>query len=127
MLSEQRVQAIIPSQDVAALRRFYEETLGLQPAFEYPGAVMYGAAHGTRFAISRSGGRSDGSFTQMSFEVEDLDAEIEDLRRRGVVFEEYDGPTLKTEGGIARMPAGRAAWFRDPEGNMIGLISFDAR
>ncbi len=46
-----------------------------------------------------------------------------ELRARGVVFEEYEMP--KTEGGVARMPAGRAAWFKDPHGNVIGLIQFD--
>jgi hypothetical protein len=50
---------------------------------------------------------------------------VADLKRRGVVFEEYDFPSLKTESGIATTGAGKAAWFFDPEGNMIGLIQFE--
>ena len=60
----------------------------------------------------------------MGFTVTDIETEVADLKRRGVVFEEYDFPTLKTEGGIAKTGAGKAAWFFDPEGNMIGLIQF---
>ena len=123
MLSEHRVQAILPTQDVEGLRQFYESTLGFRPVLEYGGAVMYGAGDGTRFAISRSGGRSDGSFTQMSFATTDIVATVAGLRERGITFEEYETP--QTIDGIATMPAGRAAWFKDPEGNMIGIIEFD--
>lgn len=122
MLSERPCQAILPTQDVDSLRRFYEETLGFQPILEYPGAVMYGAADGTRFVISRSGARSQGAFTQMSFATTHLETDVADLRSRGVTLEEYEMP--KTENGIAAMPAGRAAWFKDPDGNLIGLIEF---
>jgi predicted enzyme related to lactoylglutathione lyase len=72
--------------------------------------------------ISRSGGKATGAFTQMSFEVRDIEAEVADLRGRGVNFESYEMP--KTTNGIALMPAGRAAWFKDPDGNLIGLIEF---
>ena len=60
----------------------------------------------------------------MGFTVDDIQDEVADLRRRGVTFEEYDVPGLKTEGGIAQTGPNRAAWFKDPEGNLIGLIEF---
>lgn len=123
MLPQRRVHAVIPTADVDRLRGFYEGTLGFSPHGERPGAVMYSAGDGSVFVVSRSGGRSDGSFTQMAFTVPDVAAEVAELRARGVVFEEYETP--KTDGGVARMPAGHAAWFRDPDGNLIGLIEFD--
>ena len=121
MLSDHPAQAILPTQDVDRLRRFYEDVLGFQPIAERPGAIMYAGAGGSRFAISRSGSRA-GGHTQLSFDVPDLAAEVADLRARGVTFEEYEMP--KTDNGIAQMPAGRAAWFKDPDDNLIGLIEF---
>jgi hypothetical protein len=59
----------------------------------------------------------------MSFTVPDVEAEVRELRERGVVFEEYEAP--KTENGIATMPSGRAAWIKDPDGNLIGLFQFN--
>jgi catechol-2,3-dioxygenase len=122
MLSNRRVQATLPTTDVDGLRPFYEETLGLTPYAIRPSAVVYQVGDGTFFAISRSGIKPAGH-TQMSFVVPDVQAEVAELRARGVVFEEYEMP--KTEDGIARMPAGAAAWFKDPEGNLIGVFEFD--
>ena len=123
MLGDQRVHAIIPTADVERLRRFYEDVLGLVPEAERPAAVFYRVGAGTRFALSRSGGRASGTHTQMAFMVADLAAQVAELRARGVVFEEYESP--RTENGIAHLPAGGAAWFKDPEGNVIGLIQLD--
>jgi len=84
---------------------------------------------GVEFCLFSSAGTSDGSFTQMTFTVEDLDTVVTELRQRGVVFEEYDMPGLRTVDGIAFIEgnypskgvAERGAWFRDSEGNMIAL------
>lgn len=122
MLSTRRVHATLPTPDPERLRTFYEGVLGLVPHAERPAAVMYRVGEGTLFAVSGSGIRPAGH-TQMSFTVPDIEAEVTQLRQRGVVFEEYETP--RTENGIARMPAGRAAWFKDPDGNLIGLIQFD--
>jgi len=122
MLSERRAQAILPSPDPDALRPFYEETLGFTPRALRPITVFYQAGDGSVFAISRSGIKPAGH-TQISFVVPDLEAEVRDLQGRGVVFEEYETP--KTTNGIAQMPAGRAAWFKDPHGNLLGLIQLD--
>lgn len=123
MLSQRRVHAVLPTQDVDRLRAFYEETLGFRPRGLRAGAVMYDAGDGSVFVISRSGGRASGTATQMAFTVPDVAAEVAELRGRGVVFEEYETP--KTTDGVAEMPAGRAAWFRDPDGNLIGLFQFN--
>jgi predicted enzyme related to lactoylglutathione lyase len=122
MLPDRRAQAILPSPDPEALRPFYEDTLGFTPHALRPITVFYKAGEDTYFAISRSGIKPAGH-TQISFVVPDLEAEVMELQARGVVFEEYETP--KTENGIAQMPAGRAAWFKDPHGNLLGLIQLD--
>lgn len=123
MLSDYRVHTTLPTHDVDALRRFYEDVLGFEPDAVLASAVVYRAGQGSVFAISRSGGRSDGSHTQMAFSVPDVAAAVAELRGRGVVFEEYTEP--RTVDAIARMPVGLAAWFKDPDGNLIGLVQFD--
>jgi hypothetical protein len=84
---------------------------------------------GTEFCLFASQGGTDGSFTQMAFTVADLAATVAELRTRGVDFEEYDVPGLATVDGIARIAGNYpskgsgewAAWFRDSEGNMLGI------
>lgn len=121
MLADRRVHTTLPTQDVDALRPFYEETLGLTPFAIRPGAVVYRVGDGTQFVISRSGITPSGH-TQMAFAVGDIEAEVAELRSKGVTFVEYDMP--KTIGGIATLPAGRGAWFKDPAGNLLGLFEF---
>jgi hypothetical protein len=79
--------------------------------------------------LFESAGASPGTFTQMGWEVDDLAATVAELRRRGVVFEEVELPGLKTVDGIADVAGNypskgsgeKAAWFRDSEGNMLGI------
>jgi catechol 2,3-dioxygenase-like lactoylglutathione lyase family enzyme len=123
MLADRRAHAVLPTGDVDALRPFYEEVLGFTPHAVLASGVAYRAGDGSLFVISRSAGISTGAFTQIGFTVPDIEAEVAELRGRGVVFEEYEAP--KTEGGIARMPVGRAAWFRDPAGNLLVIVQFD--
>jgi catechol 2,3-dioxygenase-like lactoylglutathione lyase family enzyme len=123
MLADRRVHATLPTEDVEALRPFYEGVLGLTPLAVLASGVVYRAGLGTLFAISRSSGRPSGSHTQLAFTVPDIEAEVADLRRRGVSFEEYDAP--KTQDGIARTAIGRGAWFRDPAGNLLAIVQFD--
>jgi predicted enzyme related to lactoylglutathione lyase len=67
--------------------------------------------------------RSSGEFTQAVIHVADVRAAVEEMRSRGVVFEEYDTPETRTENGVARMPGGgEAAWFKDSEGNLVGVV-----
>jgi catechol 2,3-dioxygenase-like lactoylglutathione lyase family enzyme len=123
MLRDRRVHTTLPTQDVDGLRRFYEDTLGFEPSAIRPGVAVYRAGENTLFVISRSGARSSGAHTQMAFTVPDVAAEVRELQARGVVFEEYEMP--KTVDSVARMPAGRGAWFKDPDGNLLGLFQYD--
>ena len=123
MLSDHQVYAAIPTADLDAARGFYEEVLGFLPREANPAGIYYDAGGGTYFVLTRSSGKASGSHTQMAFRVSDIESEVRDLQRRGVTFEEYETP--KTVDGIATIPIGRTAWFRDPEGNLIGMIQFN--
>jgi catechol 2,3-dioxygenase-like lactoylglutathione lyase family enzyme len=129
MLDDGRVATRIPVRDLIRARRFYAEKLGLEPSEERPGGLLYRCASG-EFALFESAGASAGTHTQMGWDVDDLDATVAELKRRGVSFEEVDVPGLKTAGGIVEVPGNypskggkgeRAAWFRDCDGNVFGI------
>ena len=128
MLKNGRVAARLPAQDLERARAFYAEKLGLEPAEEREGGLRYVCANG-EFALFESTGSAAGDHTQMGWEVDDIEATVSELRSRGVVFEEYDLPGLKTIDGIAEIEGQypskgsgeRGAWFRDSEGNMLGI------
>jgi catechol 2,3-dioxygenase-like lactoylglutathione lyase family enzyme len=128
MLKDGRVATRLPAQDLERARAFYTEKLGLEPAEEREGGLRYVCAGG-EFALFESAGAAAGDHTQMGWEVEDIEATARELRSRGVVFEEYDLPGLKTVDGIAEIEGNypskgsgeRGAWFRDSEGNMLGI------
>jgi len=123
------VAARLPAQDLMRAKTFYAKKLGLQPAEERPGGLRYECGSGS-FSVFQSSGKPSGSHTQMAWEVDDIEAVLSGLRSRGVVFEEYDLPGLKTTNGIAEVEGHytsrggtgeRAAWFRDSEGNLLAI------
>jgi len=121
MLSDARIDAALPASDLDRARRFYEEKLGLTPASEFEGGLVYEGAEGTRFLLFPSFGAPSGDHTQIGFTVSDFDAEVAELRSRGVVFEEYDLADFKTVEGLFAMGPYKAAWFKDADGNIIEL------
>src|SRR5260370_38345844 len=123
MLKNARAQASLPAQDLGRAKAFYGEKLGLQPFEEDANNVRYQLGDGTQFNVFRTGGAPSGTHTQMAFLVEDLAAEVRDLKSRGVKFEEYDFPGLKAVDSIAEAEDGsEAAWSVDSEGSMLGII-----
>ena len=129
MLENGDVEMRLPAQDLERARRFYSEKLGLEPVEERPGGLRYRCRSG-EFALFASAGRPSGDHTQMGWEVDDIEATLAALRERGVRFEEYDLPGLRTVDGIAEVEGNypskggigeRAAWFRDSEGSMLGI------
>src|SRR3954447_26345587 len=102
MLKDGRVATRLPVRDLEKARAFYAEKLGLEPADERPGGLLYRCG-GTEFALFQSAGASSGTFTQMGWSVEDVEATVKTLEARGVVFEEVDLPGLRTAGGIAEV------------------------
>jgi catechol 2,3-dioxygenase-like lactoylglutathione lyase family enzyme len=128
MLETSTVATRLPAQDLARARAFYADKLGLQPAEERPGGLLYRCGAG-EFALFETAGTASGTHTQMAWQVEDIEAAVAQLRARGVVFEEYHLPGLVTTDGIADVAgnypskgvAERGAWFRDSEGNLLAL------
>ncbi|MFD8526763.1 VOC family protein [Streptosporangium canum] len=128
MLEHSHVATRLPARDLDRARAFYAEKLGLEPVEERPGGLLYRCGGG-QFALFASTGTASGDHTQMAWEVDDIEAVVEELRSRGVVFEEIDVPGFRTVGGIAHVEGNypsagtgeRAAWFRDSEGNLLGI------
>jgi catechol 2,3-dioxygenase-like lactoylglutathione lyase family enzyme len=127
-LEQASVAVRLPARDLKRARSWYQARLGLEPVEERDGGLRY-VVNGVEFCLFSSSGSSNGSFTQMALTVDDIDKAVTELRERGVVFEEYDMPGLRTVDGIAYIvgnypskgDAERGAWFRDSEGNMIAL------
>jgi catechol 2,3-dioxygenase-like lactoylglutathione lyase family enzyme len=129
MLEHSDFAARLPAQDLRRAKAFYRDKLGLEPIEERPGGLRYRCGNGS-FALFESSGKPSGNHTQAGWEVEDIAATVAELRRRGVVFENYDLPGLKTVNGLAEIAGNypsrggrgeRAAWFRDSEGNLLGI------
>ena len=121
MFKPLRTAAALPAQDMERAKAFYRDKLGLTPTQEDPGGVMYWLAEGTGFGVFPSSGKPSGTHTQMGIEVEDVEGAVKDLQAKGVKFEEYDTPMLKTVNGIAELGGTKLAWFKDSEGNLIVL------
>ena len=125
MLSELPIHAALPVTDMERARRFYAEKLGLVPEVELPDGLFYRCGSGTRFLLFPSQGAGSGSHTQMTWNTDDIEAEVAALQGRGVVFEQYDTPELKTVNGVATIAESKGAWFKDSEGNLLALGEFD--
>jgi len=121
MLAKREVRATLPAKDLNRARKFYAEKLGLTPTSELPGGLEYQVKNSC-FLLFPSSGASTGSFTQVGWETDNIEAEVADLKSKGVVFEEYNLPNFKSVGSIVNTQGNRAAWFKDSEGNLHGLI-----
>jgi catechol 2,3-dioxygenase-like lactoylglutathione lyase family enzyme len=125
MLDNLTVQALLPATDLDRARSFYEGILGLSPQMVLPTGTFYECGQGSRLAIANNGGTPNGEHTQVAFLADDVASEVSHLRARGVVFEEYDDGPLHTVDGIARKGPITGAWFKDSEGNLIGVLHLD--
>lgn len=124
MLSESRTYTTIPVSDLERAKRFYGETLGLIAEMDTEGGVMYRSG-GTQFFVYPSRYKASGH-TQMSWVVGDIKAEVAALKGKGIEFVEFDVPGVKTVDGISQSgPAVWTAYFRDPDGNLLGLTQLD--
>jgi catechol 2,3-dioxygenase-like lactoylglutathione lyase family enzyme len=120
MLSDKATYATIPVSDLPHAKHFYGETLGLKAVMDTEGGVMYGSG-GTQFFVYPSRFKASGH-TQMSWTVSDIKGEVAALKAKGIKFEDYDSPGIKTVDGIVQVgPAVWTAWFLDPDGNLLGL------
>lgn len=121
MLANHRAYATIPAADMNRAKSWYRDKLGLSPASEGDLGCFYSLGGGSSFLLYPTANAGMAPNTLMSFTTNDIDAEVGDLRSRGVAFEDYDFPGLKTVDGIATMGKFHAAWFKDSEGNILAI------
>jgi catechol 2,3-dioxygenase-like lactoylglutathione lyase family enzyme len=122
MLNNSKVTANVPVSDLNRARRFYADTLGLTPADENPGGLVYTTGGGTTFFLYETEYAGKAGHTIAQWHVNSVDDEVRELKAKGLQFEHYDMPDVKWDGDIARMEGmGSAAWFKDSEGNIMCL------
>jgi catechol 2,3-dioxygenase-like lactoylglutathione lyase family enzyme len=121
MLKDAIAQATLPAADLERAKGFWAK-VGLSPTNELPGGIEYDMSGGSSFTVYPTRNPNRGGHTQLHFRVKDIESEVADLRAKGVAFEEYDFPGLKTENGIATTEGGKGAWFKDDDGNIIGVF-----
>ena len=126
MLSDTNVVATLAVSDIEAARRFYEGTLGLQRAERQssdPSAVLYRSG-GSTVLVYQSQFAGTNQATAASWGVgDDLEAVVEELRSKGVSFEHYDMPGVSLDGDVHLIGDIKAAWFKDPDGNILNLVN----
>ena len=122
MLANSPVMPTIPVVDLSRAKRFYETALGLKPSPTHndntSNIATFECGNDTRIELyQRAPSKAD--HTVATFEVSDIEEEVNMLRGKGVNFEEYDMPGIKTQNGIATQGSDKAAWFKDTEGNIL--------
>ena len=117
MLADSLAVTTIAVTDVEKSKRFYQEQVGLRLLEETPAGCRFGAGKGSQLSVRR--GQPNVGQTVAHFEVDDIDAVIRELTSRGVTFEEYETP--KTVNYVAQIGPARGAWFKDPDGNVLGV------
>jgi predicted enzyme related to lactoylglutathione lyase len=120
MLGTAPIRAYIPALDISRARKFYEGTLGLTPREEFARGVIYECGGAEVFMYpTPNAGTSKAS--QAFWQVQDVEAEVAELKARGVQFEEYDLPGVTMKNSIATGGGAKTAWFKDTEGNILAV------
>ena len=122
MLGNCPVFPYIPVSDLGRARAFYEQVIGLVPMRDTDGGVVYGGANGSSIFMYVSANAGTSKASQAFWQVNDLAAEMAELRARGVVFEEYDFPGFTMVNGVATGGGAMTAWFKDIEGNTMAIV-----
>jgi predicted enzyme related to lactoylglutathione lyase len=121
-LTHRTVAMMLPVTDVDRAQKFYSESLGLDhTGFNDEGSALYSLQGGSTLMLLPRPDSQPSESTAMAFEVDDLSSEISELEDKGVAFEDYDLPELRTVDHVADLGSERAAWFKDPDGNVICL------
>ncbi len=121
MLGNAPLTTMLPVIDMTRARDFYENKLGLQPNGLKPDGKFVYRCGGAILALFPKEAGTKADHTAVSFQVDNIAAEVRDLERRGVVFNDYDLPGLKTVNHVCLLGAEKAAWFNDTEGNILCL------
>jgi catechol 2,3-dioxygenase-like lactoylglutathione lyase family enzyme len=125
MLREQPMYPFIPVSNVARAREFYEHKLGFKPYEEMAGGVVYEFGEHTACLLYPSPNAGTSRASQAFWQVEDIEREVAELKAKGVKFEEYDSPGMKTVDGIMTAGDAKTAWFKDTEGNILAVVQSD--
>ena len=120
-LAASQVTCMLPVKDLQRARRFYEQSLGLEPIGAKPDGKFVYRCNGTEIALFPKPEGTKAEHTALSFQVTDIAAAIAELKGRGVTFDDYDLPGFKTVEHVCVLGSEKAAWFRDPEGNILCL------
>jgi catechol 2,3-dioxygenase-like lactoylglutathione lyase family enzyme len=122
MLANSPVHPVLLAKDLREARKFYHDKLGLEILVENEILIEFQCGGGTKVVVTASTTGTSDEQTQIRWEVEDLRAELDELRSRGVVIEEYDLPGVKTEDGIADMGLAWIGWITDPGKNVLAIF-----
>jgi catechol-2,3-dioxygenase len=124
MLREHPIDVMLLATDLGVAEDFYGDRVGLEVLLKSSDFITFKCGGDSRLVVTRSANGTGEPQTKASWRVEDLAAEVAELRSRGVDVEDYDDPGLKTVDGVADVGFALAAWFVDPHGNSIGLLQF---
>jgi len=122
MLGEHPVTPVLLAKDLSAAREFYLDKVGLEILSENEDAIVFKCGGGTHLDVTKSTVGTADEQTQASWQVQDIRAEVAELRARGVRVEDYDMPGLKTDDGVADIGFAWAAWIIDPGKNALGIL-----
>ena len=123
MLQKSPMYAYIPVRDVERARQFYEQKLGFKPREEVAGGVVYEFGEHTACFLDPTPNAGTSKASQAFWQVQDVAREMAELKARGVKFEDYDLPGMKTRDGVLEAGGAKTAWFKDPDGNIISLMN----
>ena len=126
MISDRPAHTVVPVADLDKAAAWYEGTLGFAPGKRFSGGIFYQAGSGTRFQLYATQNAGKNPATLMGFMSTDIEADVRDLKGRSVVFEDFDAGALKTIDSIVTVEGARAAWFKDPDGNILGFLQMPA-
>lgn len=119
-LASSTVAVMLPVTDPDRAKQFYSESLGLDySGTNDEGSPMYALGGGSTLVLLPRPGGTRSESTAMSFEVDDVVSEVHDLETRGVAFADFDLPDLKTIDHVCELGSEKAAWFNDPDGNVL--------
>ena len=121
MLQDAPLYAYLPAKDVARARRFYEDKLGFRPKQEVAGGVVYEFGAGTAAFLYPTPNAGTSRASQAFWQVDDIEREVTELKRRGIAFEDYDMPGERSPSGVVTAGGAKAAWFKDTEGNILAV------
>ena len=122
MLRTAGATPMIAVKDIDRARRFYEETLGLDTKPAMGGEILEVKSGDTLINVYKSEFAGTNKATALTFDVEDIEAEVRDLKDKGIFFEQYDMPGLEKQGDLYVAEGMKTTWFKDPDGNILSLF-----